>query len=554
MRGFKDARKESVDESSMTTEALDKAWMKSWPKSVPRSLAYPEISLGEVLHRSSAEFPNKIAVHYSDHEITFGELDDLASRFGKALQDLGVNKGDRVALYLPNLLQFVFTYYGALRVGAVVVTVSPLYKEKELGHILMDSGAKVLVCWEKLLPYFQGIKDKMEVCSVIKTDSYSTSEVDDLKSLLAKSQRSPEPVKIDPKKDLALLQYTGGTTGIPKGAMLTHYNLVANAVQFAMWLYMQPGREVHLSGLPFFHIYGMTVAMNVPVYTSSSIVLISDARDVNAILEAIDKYKPTIFCGVPAMYVALINEPNVQQHNLRAIRVCVSGASPLPLQVQRRFEELTGGRLVEGYGLTEASPVTHVNPLDDPEKNRIGSIGIPISDTEAKIVDLENNETNLPPGMAGELVIRGPQVMIGYWNNPEESRVALRAGWIHTGDIAIMDTDGYFRIVDRKKDMINVSGLKVWPREVEEILYEHPAIKEASAVAIPDQTSGEAVKAFVVVKDEYKGITAPSEIIGFCKEKIASYKSPKIVEFRETLPKSSVGKILRRKLREQAST
>jgi long-chain acyl-CoA synthetase len=527
-------------------------WMDRWPKGVAQSLSYPEISLGEVLHRSATQFPNKTAVYYSDNEITFQELDSLADRFGEVLQDLGVRKGERVAIYLPNLPQFVFAYYGALRVGAIVVAVSPLYKERELAHILCDSGAKVLICWDKLYPYVQAVRNNTKVSDVIRTDSYlDSSDADNLKELLAKYHGSPKPVKIEPRKDLALLQYTGGTTGIPKGAMLTHYNLVVNTVQFSTWLRMTPSREVHLSVLPFFHIYGMTVAMNGPIYTSSPMILIPDTRDITAILRAIDKYKPTIFCGVPAMYIALIDQPDIQQHNLRSIRACVSGASPLPIQVQRRFEELTGGRLVEGYGLTETSPVTHVNPLDVPDKNRPGSIGIPISDTEAKIVGLETGYHDLPPGTPGELVVRGPQVMMGYWNNPEETKMALRDGWLHTGDIATMDPDGYFRIVDRKKDMINVSGLKVWPREVEEVLYEHPSIKEAAVVAVPDPTSGDAVKAFVILKDNYKGRTTASEIIAFCKEKVAEYKAPKIVEFRDTLPKSSVGKILRRELKPQ---
>ena len=297
----------------------------------------------------------------------------------------------------------------------------------------------------------------------------------------------------------------------------------------------------------------MTTAMNAPIYTRSSMILIPDARDINAILQAIDTHKPTIFCGVPAMYIALINQPDIKKHDLRSIRVCVSGSSPLPVEVQRRFEELTGGRLVEGYGLSEASPVTHVNPLDDTSKNRPGSIGIPISDTQAKIVDLETGERDLPVGTPGELVVRGPQVMLGYWNNVAETRMTIRDGWLFTGDIATMDSDGYFRIVDRKKDMINISGLKVWPREVEEVLYEHPAVKEAAVVAVPDAMSGEAVKAFIVLKEDYIGKVSSEEISRFCKEKIATYKAPKIIEFRESLPKTPVGKILRRELRAEHS-
>jgi long-chain acyl-CoA synthetase len=551
-----------VDESSMTDETRVWPWLSSWPKDVPRSLDYPNVALAELLRNTARKFPEMPAIYYSRNTMTFRELDGLADRFGAVLQRLGVGKGDRVAIYLSNLPQFVFAYYGALRIGAVIVTVSPLYKERELTHILTDSDAKVLVCLDKLYPYVRA-GEKVPLSQVLTTSandyapSLSTltapTNAKDLRTLLAASDSPPNAVELNPTSDLAVLQYTGGTTGLPKGAMLTHYNLVVNAVQFASWLGLKTGTEVHLSVLPFFHIYGMTAAMNAPILTASPMVLLPDGRDTSAILQAIDRYKPTIFCGVPAMYVALINQPEIKQHDLRSIRVCVSGASTLPARVQMEFERLTGGRLVEGYGLTETSPVTHVNPLDDPSKNRPGSIGIPVSDTEAKIVDTELGLDELVPGTVGELVIRGPQVMSGYWKNDEETKAALRNGWFHTGDIAVMEPDGYFRIVDRKKDMINVSGLKVWPREVEEVLYEHPAVKEATVVPIPDQLSGEAAKAFVVLREEFKGKVVAEDITAFCKDKIAGYKAPKVVEFRDALPKSSVGKILRRELRGQAS-
>jgi long-chain acyl-CoA synthetase len=354
---------------------------------------------------------------------------------------------------------------------------------------------------------------------------------------------------LDPAEDIALLQYTGGTTGIPKAAMLTHRNLVVNAIQFATWLYLRD-RDVSLSVLPFSHIYGMTAALNSPIYTSSKMILISDPRDTGLLVDAIDKYEPTIFCGVPTLYTDLLNYPNIKEHKIRSIRTCISGASHLPQEIQRRFEELTGGRLVEGYGLTEAGPVTHVNPLDSPEKNRPGSIGIPISDTICKVVDAESGDRELSPSEEGELVVKGPQVMLGYWRMRNETNLALKDGWLFTGDIVTMDRDGYFRIVDRKKDVINVSGFKVWPREVEETLYEHPAIKEAAAIPIPDIESGERVKAFVVLNDEFKGRVSISEITSFCNGRLAAYKVPRIVEIRESLPKTSVGKILRRKLKD----
>jgi long-chain acyl-CoA synthetase len=369
-----------------------------------------------------------------------------------------------------------------------------------------------------------------------------------MKALLQEARGPPKTVQIEPRKDLALLQYTGGTTGIPKGAMLTHYNLIVNVEQVKAWVPLQP-RDTHLTVLPLFHIFGMTVAMNSPIYQRSTMIMLPDPRDIHGVINAIEKYKPAILPGVPTMYIALINAPGIEKRNLHSIKLCVSGASALPGEVQRKFEALTGGRLVEGYGLTETSPVTHVNPLDDPKKNRPGSIGIPFPDTQAKIVDLETGEHDLPLGQPGELVISGPQVMMGYWNKPDDNKVAIREGWFHTGDIATMDEDGYFRIVDRKKDMIDVSGFKVWPREVEETLFEHPAVQEAAVVGVPDARSGEAVKAFVVLKKGSEGKVTAEEISKFCKERIASFKAPKSVEFRSELPKTVVGKVLRRELK-----
>jgi len=542
---------------------LEKVWTKHWPRGVPQSIDYPNISLGEMLKESANKAPNSVAIFFQSNQITYEQLDNFADKFGGVLQRLGIRKGDRIAVYLPNTPQFVVAYFGVLRIGAIVVACSPLYKERELAHILSDSESRVLVYWDKLDPYVQSVKGKTKLEQFIITnlDEFGiqkaaktepvTSYVNlNLRQLIDTAAGKPISPLLNPGKDIALFQYTGGTTGTPKAAMLTHRNLVVNAVQFATWLRMRDREEVNLSILPFFHIYGMTAALNSPIYTSSKMILISDPRDTKSLVEAIDKFEPTIFCGVPASYIGLMNIPNIQQHKIRSIRACISGASPLPQEIQRRFEELTGGRLVEGYGLTEASPVTHVNPLDDPKKNRPGSIGIPISDTICKIVDVENGTRDLPPLEAGELVIKGPQVMLGYWKMPVETDLVLRDGWLFTGDIAVMDNDGYFRLIDRKKDVINVSGFKVWPREVEEVLYEHPAIKEAAAVATANPESGERVKAFVVLKDSFRGRISPSEIIAFCNERLAIYKVPQIVEIRESLPKTPVGKILRRELKQ----
>ena len=546
---------------------MEKPWLSSWPKGVPEHIEYAEISLGEALRNSALASPDGDAINYFGARLTFKELDGLVNKFAAAVQGLGVEKGDRVAIYLPNIPQFVIAYYGVLRAGGVVVACSPLYKEREIAHILRDSEAKIIVAWDRLYPFVQAVRSETKLTEVVTTSvrdylppalrllsplkgvkSYPCPGARDMKALLGEARGPPKAVQVDPRKDLALLQYTGGTTGIPKGAMITHYNLMANAEQVKAWVPLQPG-DTTLSALPLFHIFGMTVAMNSPIYQRSTMILLPDPRDIQGVINAIEKYRPAIFPGVPTMYIALINTPGIEKRNVRSIRLCVSGASALPGEVQRKFEALTGGRLVEGYGLTETSPVTHCNPLDDPQKNRPGSIGIPYPDTEAKVVDLESGERDLQPGEAGELVIRGPQVMMGYWNKPDENKVALRGGWFYTGDIATMDPDGYFRIVDRKKDMIDVSGFKVWPREVEEILFEHPAVQEAAVVGIPDARSGEAVKAFVVLKKGSEGKVTAEEISKFCKDRIASFKAPRFVEFKNELPKTVVGKVLRRELK-----
>ncbi len=351
---------------------------------------------------------------------------------------------------------------------------------------------------------------------------------------------------VDPE-EVALLQYTGGTTGFSKGAMLTHYNLVSDVVQCVSWNQeAEKGKERMLSVLPFFHVYGMTVAMNEAIYLAATIILLPRFQ-VDDTLEAIKAYRPTRFPGVPTMYIAIINHPRVKEYNISSIKVCSSGSAPMPVEALKRFEELTGGKISEGYGLTEASPVTHANPFSGQRK--IGSIGLPRPDTDARIVDLETGEKDLPPGQEGELCIRGPQVMKGYWNRPEETVKSLRGGWLFTGDIARMDEEGYFYVVDRKKDMIICGGYNVYPREVEEVLYQHPKILEACAVGVPDPYRGETVKAFVVLKETERATS--EEIIAYCQKNMAKYKAPTLVEFRKELPKSHVGKVLRKILREE---
>jgi len=502
--------------------------------------------------------------------MTYRELDDLTNQFSSLLVKLGVKKGDRVALLLPNTPQFLICYFGAMRAGAIVVPCSPLYKERELEFQLSDSQAETVVALDSLCPLVASVQERTRIRNVIITSlvdlsrntcEYSIEPEDEktvrslyaiqFEDFLKEHAERPSGIEIDPKCDPALFQYTGGTTGVPKAAILTHYNLVVNALQFGAWLPpLGEGRETVLAALPLFHIFGMTAAMNMPILKAETIVLVP-RFETSEVLKVIQKHAVTFFPGVPTMYVALINDPHIDDFNLRTVRLCISGGAPLPIEVISKFEALISGMLVEGYGLTEASPVTHCNPVDRPEKVRLGSIGIPLPDTETRIVDIETGEHDLSANENGELVVSGPQVMAAYWNQPEETKHTLRHGWLYTGDVARMDNDGYFYIVDRKKDMINVSGMKVWPREVEEVLYGHPAVKEAVVIGIADAYRGEAVKAYIVLTEKFKEKTGPEEIIHFCKDKMASFKAPVQVEFVNDLPKTSVGKVLRRVLNKE---
>jgi len=538
---------------------LGKTWMKSWPQKIPQTLSYPKLSLPEILRSVAKKHPHGTALIFQERIITYKELDDLCDRFAFSLMRLGTRKGDMLALFMPNIPQFPICYFGAMRAGATVVPCSPLYRERELQFQLKDSGARTIVALDTLHSHLAPIRHKTNLKNVIVTsllDCVKTNgevkparlpDTLPLGDLLKGRRGMPSKVTFSVMRDLALLQYTGGTTGVPKAAVLTHYNLVVNAVQFGSWLSsLQDGREVVLAALPLFHIFGMTTALNMPILKAESIVLVPKFEASQA-LKTIQRHHVTFFPGVPAMYIALINHPQISEFDLRTLRLCISGGSSLPVEVMRRFEALTNARLVEGYGLTEASPVTHCNPVDGPDRVRPGSIGLPLPDTDAKIVDIENGEKEMPVNEVGELTVRGPQVMARYWNKPDETNYALRHGWLYTGDIAKMDEEGYFHIVDRKKDMINVSGFKVWPREVEEVLYEHPAVKEAAVIGAADPRRGETVKAHIVLMGNLE--VTEEQIIQFCKSKMATFKVPTKVEFAKELPKTPVGKVLRRALR-----
>ena len=546
-------------------------WTKFYEAGVPASVNYPDITLGEVLFQTASKFSDRSALLFYGKKITYGELDRLANQFARALTGLGIKKGDRVALMLPNIPQMVIAYYGTLRAGAVAVPTNPLYHEHELEIQLKDSGAETLVAVDMFYHVISPVLPRTHVrnlvlCGIKDFLPFPKNLLYPLKAKIEKQWVSVKRVPpiydfLDLIKqesgaivdlpvssgDVALLQYTGGTTGIPKGAVLTHRNLVVNAVQCKTWLTLRnEGEAVILAVIPFFHVYGMTTAMNLGVLIGASLVLLPKFH-TKEVLHFIQKYRAEIFPGIQAMYLAISNYSKINKYDLTSLKVAISGAGPLMHEVQERFEHLTAARIVEGYGLSEASPVTHANPIFG--KRKVGSIGLPWPDTEARIVDIETGEKVLPVGEAGELVVKGPQVMKGYWNKPRETGHALRGGWLHTGDIAKMDEKGYFFIVDRIKDMIKTVGENVYPREVEEVLFMHPKVKDAVVVGIPQEFLGEEIKAYIVLKEGET--TTAAEIISFCREQLSKFKVPKEVEFRKELPKTLVGKVLRRVLRDE---
>jgi long-chain acyl-CoA synthetase len=553
----------------------DKPWLKFYEPHVSEHLEYPKDSLPVLLEEMARSHPDNIALIFKDNRISYREYNETADRLGAALQSLGVKKGDRVAIHLLNCPQFPITYYAILRIGGICVPCNPIYTAREMRHQISDSGARIIITLSNMYPLIKAIRadTPLEHVIVAEIDTYFPEPLKSyyaqmkqkdpnlqvdisgdentywFADLLEKGSARPEPVQID-LEDTAVLMYTGGTTGVSKGAQLTHKNILVNAFQVKTWVNSSE-KDSTLTTIPLYHSYAMTCCMNVGPLTGGTGILIPDPRDTDDILKNIDKHHPAFYPGVPAMYVAINNHPDVGKYDLSSLRAANSGAAPLPVEVQQRFQELTGARLVEGYGLSEASPVTHTNPIFG--DNRIGTIGLPYPDTEAIIVDTDTGEQVLGVGEVGELCIRGPQVMKGYWNMPSETANTLRVHseggdpWLHTGDIAVMDEDGYFQIVDRKKDMIlSAGGYNVYPREVDDVLYEHPKVLEAAAAGVLVAPGSQRVKAFVVLK---KGETATEqEIIDFCKENLAPYKVPKFVEFRESLPKTLVGKILRREL------
>ncbi len=549
----------------------ERPWLSSYDEGVPKALEYPAKTLSELLQEVSAQYPRNPALYYFGFRVDYADLNEKVNRFANLLIKEGIKPGDRVALYLPNCPPCVIAFFGVLRAGAILTQLNPLYSASETSHQLKDSGAQYVISLDRFVPLLRQVAGDcgLKKVWVTRINDYFPIPLKWLYPLKAKKEKSwvdwpaeplftsfvkemeassPNPISVPSKMDeTALLQYTGGTTGVAKGVILTHRNLTANAYQCKAWFpTLKDGEEVFMLAIPIFHCYGMTAGMTFALAMAASMVLVPKF-EVAQVLKAVDKYGVGIFPGVQAIYVAINNYKDVGKYNVRSIKACISGAGPLHQEVQKKFEELTGGKLVEGYGLTEASPVTHCNPVYG--KRKMGMIGLPFVGTDSRIMDVETGKTEMKVREIGELTIKGPQVMQGYWNHPEETAMVLKEGWLYTGDIGYMDEEGFFAIVDRKKDMVKVGGENVYPRDVEEVLFKNEKVLDCVVAGIPDEKLVDKIKAYIVLKPGFKA--EPQEIIDFCKDKLAKYKVPKEVEFRESLPKNMVGKMLRRLLVEE---
>ncbi|XQY90928.1 AMP-binding protein [Metabacillus sp. HB246100] len=549
-----------------------KPWLQYYPEEIPHELELASQPLFEYLQQSASEFPSKIAIHFLGKDLTYLELYQQSLKLANYFQTVGLKKGDRVSIMLPNCPQAVISYYGVLLAGGIVVQTNPLYMERELEYQLKDSESTFIVTLDLLYPRVSkmkaltslkhiivtSIKDylpfpknllypfvqKKQNQVIVKVEHEGTTYL--WKKIMEEAKTEADIPTIQPEEDLALLQYTGGTTGFPKGVMLTHHNVASNTRMCSQWMYKcKRGEESILGIIPFFHVYGMTTVMNLGIMQAFKMILLPkfDATDA---LKTIEKQKPTLFPGAPTIYIALLNHQDIKKYNLSSIKCCISGSAPLPVEVQEKFEQVTGGKLVEGYGLSETSPVTHANFIWDHRK--VGSIGVPWPNTDSMIYSYEKDGP-ADPNELGEVAIRGPQVMKGYWNKPEETEATFKDGWFLTGDIGYMDEEGYFFIVDRKKDMIIAGGYNIYPREIEEVLYEHDKVQEVVVAGVPDPYRGETVKAYIVLKEGYQATT--EEFNEYARKNLAAYKAPRIYEFRDELPKTAVGKILRRALVEE---
>ncbi|MHA1474784.1 MAG: long-chain-fatty-acid--CoA ligase [Promethearchaeota archaeon] len=545
----------------------EKLYYKFWPENIPKTIEIPNISVDINLRNAALNYPDAIATTYFGNQLTYKKLDEIVDRIATYLaNDLGIKKNETVALHFSNVPPCIACYYAVLRIGARVTLLSPLFQALEIKHQLNDSETKLFIVWEG----FNQIVDPVipETCvekviysslgpwftpdPTVPGDPISTDgKTIFLEDMIPKTEPNPPKVEIDPENDIACLQYTGGTTGMPKGAMLTHKNLVANLEQGIVWFpEAQMGEEVMLTALPLYHIYAQQLCMNLAIRFAANQILVANPRDAEELLNEISRHKVTLFPGVAAIYNNLNNFERVQDYDLTSLKYCLSGAGPLPKEIQDKFEELTGAKLREGFGLTEGGPVTHSNPLDGRFKN--GTVGFPFPNTEMKIVDIETGTKILPINEVGELCVKGPQIMKGYYKKDEVNKMTIRDGWLYTGDGALMDEEGYTKIMTRLKNLIKYKGHSVYPDEVEAFLLEHEAIFECGVIGIPDpKTGGENIKAFIALQPEFVGKITESEIIEWAKLQMAPYKYPREIEFLDELPKTNVGKILHRKLRDR---
>jgi long-chain acyl-CoA synthetase len=556
----------------MSVTYADRPWVNNYDPYVPKDVEVPDQPVHQFLIDAARKYPDHTAIIFKGVSISYRELDQATDNIAAALVANGFKKGDRAVIYMPNTPQFIFSYFGILKAGGIVIATNPLYTERELEHQLADCGAETVFVLSLFYDQLKRVqaKGKTNVKRIIvtnikeylppvlrilftlvkeKKEGHRITIADGdipFQSFLKMGAQSPR-AKVDvSSEDVALLQYTGGTTGLSKGAIGLHRNLVANTTMVQGWIEWEPTKEVVLGAIPFFHSFGMIIAMLFAVSSAGKHVVIANPRDQKDLLESVNKYRPTIFPGVPALYIAINNNPDVAagKYDVSSIRACISGSAPLLVETKRKFEELTGGKLAEGYGLTESHVATHCNPLEG--ENRAGSIGLPLPGVECRIMESIHGEEELPVGEVGELVMRGPTIMRGYWNMPQESAKTIRDGWLYTGDIARMDEDGYFYIEDRKKDMIIAGGYNIYPREVEEVLAMHPSVVEVSVAGVPHPKRGETVMAWVVKKPG--DAISEQELIDWSKTQLAKYKYPRIIEFREELPKTTVGKVLKREL------
>jgi long-chain acyl-CoA synthetase len=526
-----------------------RVWYRFYDAGVPEHLAYPEHPVFHFLDEAARRFPDKPCTIFQGTTLSYRQMAQDTDRLAAALVELGVRKGDRVGIFLPNVPQFVQAYFAILKAGGVVVATNPAYTPPEIEVQLNDAGVRVLFASAGAYEKLRSVRPHTGLQTLILSELDPAAPMDAgdvrLEACLDRPASRPE-LGLGPD-DVALFQYSGGTTGVSKAAVALHRNLVANTLQFKAWMVgLEDGKETALLAIPMYHVYGMVCGLNLAMALGASLLLIPNPRDLDGMLADIQTYHPTYFPSVPTLYNAINNHPDVRagKYDLSSIKACISGSAPLMKETKEQFETLTGGKICEGYGLSEAPTATHCNPLLG--LNKIGSIGLPLPDVDCRIVDVETGRNDLPPGEVGELILRGPQVMQGYHGMPDETALALREGWLFTGDLARMDEDGYFYIVDRKKELIKPDGLQVWPREVEEAIAAHPKVREAGVAGIPDEYHGEAVKAWVVLKSGES--MSAAELREWCRDRLAPYKLPAEVEFRTELPRSNVGKVLRREL------